>query len=104
VADSLTLDILLKLAETGAIVGSLGVGLFTIGRSSSRVEMAISAQATDLADMKDELKKLADVIIQQAVQSNRIENLATQLIMTQRTLEDLRRNRGFIVEKNDEAH
>jgi hypothetical protein len=95
--DSSTMDIILKVAQFVAIIGSLGVGLFTIGRSSSRVEAAITNQAQDLIDMKAELKKLADVITQQAVQSSRIDNINSQIIMIQRTIEDLRRGSGYII-------
>jgi hypothetical protein len=46
--------------------------------------------------MQEELKKLAQVIIQQAVQTKEIENLHSQLTMLQRTVEDLRRGNGFV--------
>jgi hypothetical protein len=52
---------------------------------------------TDVTDMKDELKELAKVVIQQAVQTKEIENLREQLTMTQRNVEDLRRGNGFVM-------
>jgi hypothetical protein len=50
----------------------------------------------EVRDMREELKKLAQVIIQQAVQTKEIENLREQLTMVQRTVEDLRRGNGFV--------
>jgi hypothetical protein len=51
---------------------------------------------TRMVAMQEELKKLAQVIIQQAVQTKEIENLHSQLTMLQRTVEDLRRGNGFV--------
>jgi len=46
--------------------------------------------------MQNELKKLAEVVITQAVQTTQIQNLASQFTMLQRTVEDLRRGNGFV--------
>ncbi len=46
--------------------------------------------------MQTELKKLADVVITQAVQTTQITNLAAQFTMLQRTVEDLRRGTGYV--------
>ena len=50
----------------------------------------------ELVDVKDELKKLADVVITQAVQTTRLDSLNTQFALLQRTVEDLRRGTGWI--------
>jgi hypothetical protein len=46
--------------------------------------------------MQDELKKLAEVIVQQAVQTTRIDAISTQLATVQKEVSDLRRGDGFI--------
>lgn len=46
--------------------------------------------------MQTELKKLAEVVITQAVQTAQIQNLASQITMIQRNVEDLRRGNGFV--------
>ena len=46
--------------------------------------------------MQTELKKLAEVVITQAVQTAQIQNLASQITMIQRNDEDLRRGNGFV--------
>lgn len=50
----------------------------------------------EVTGMKDELKKLAQVVITQAVQTKEIETLRDQLVMLQRNVEDLRRGNGFV--------
>ena len=51
----------------------------------------------EVTDMRDELKDLKAVIIQQAVQTERLENLQSQVVLLQRNVEDLRRGQGFVV-------
>jgi hypothetical protein len=49
-----------------------------------------------LLGMEEELKQLAKVITEKAVQSTRIDNLVSQVTMLQRNVEDLRRGNGFV--------
>lgn len=49
-----------------------------------------------MENMQVELKKLAEVIVTQAVQTTKIDNLASQVVMLQRNVEDLRRGNGFV--------
>ena len=50
-----------------------------------------------LDGMQDELKKLAEVIVTQAVQTTRLDNLNSQVTTLGRELSDLRRGNGWIV-------
>jgi hypothetical protein len=50
-----------------------------------------------LEGMQAELKKLAEVITMQAVQTTRIDNLNSQMTTVQRELSDLRRGNGWIL-------
>jgi hypothetical protein len=50
----------------------------------------------EVISMRDELKKLAAVIVQQAVQTEQIDNLRTQVTLLQRTVEDMRRGNGWV--------
>jgi septal ring factor EnvC (AmiA/AmiB activator) len=47
--------------------------------------------------MQAELKKLAEVITQQAVQTTRIDNLNSQVATLEREVSDLRRGNGWII-------
>ncbi len=57
------------------------------------------ALTKQLLEMEDEVKKLAVVITQIAVQDVRIDNLTGLVVTMQRELADLRRNRGWIEEQ-----
>ena len=46
--------------------------------------------------MQEQLKKLADVVTQLAVQTVRVDNLGQHVTMLQRTVEDLRRGAGWV--------
>jgi Leu/Phe-tRNA-protein transferase len=50
----------------------------------------------DMRNLREEMKKLADVIIVQAVQTREIQHLQTQLDIVQQNVEDMRRGHGFI--------
>jgi hypothetical protein len=94
-ADS-SLDLILKVGEIVTIIGSVGVGLFTIGRSTSRMETLITTQAEDIIGVKTELKKLTDVITVQAVQTTRIDNLSSLITSVDKRVEELRRGVGWV--------
>ena len=50
----------------------------------------------EMSAMQDQLRKLADVVTQLAVQTVRIDNIGSQFTMLQRTVEDLRRGSGWV--------
>jgi hypothetical protein len=91
-----SLDLILKVGEIVTITGSVGVGLFTIGRSTSRMETLIKTQAEDIVGVQAELKKLTDVITMQAVQTTRIDNLSSLLASVEKRVEDLRHGNGYV--------
>lgn len=49
-----------------------------------------------MSAMQKELEKLANVIIQQAVQTTKLDNLTELYMRLNRTVEDLRRGNGFV--------
>lgn len=50
----------------------------------------------EMQGMQQQLIKLADVITQMAVQTVRVDNLNQQIVMLQKTVEDLRRGTGYV--------
>lgn len=73
----------------------LGGFAFYIRSDATQKNNADSLRA-DVNAMKEELRKLTEVIITQAIQTTRIENLAELVTMLQRNVEDLRRGNGFV--------
>jgi len=61
-----------------------------------RNDWSNKAMGQKLTGLESELKKLAEVVIMQAVQTNQIFNLNNQMTMLQRNVEDLRRGSGWI--------
>ncbi len=51
---------------------------------------------TQVTDMNKEIKKLAEVVTIQAVQTTRIDNLTALITMLQRNVEELRRGNGWV--------
>lgn len=58
----------------------------------------------EVASMKDELKKLAEVITLQAVQTTRINGLTAQVTSIEQRVEDLRRGNGFVQRQVDREY
>lgn len=80
----------------------IGIGIQTLLYLLGGYSMVVRNDArTDILreqieGMTKELKKLADVVTLQAVQTERIQNLSARVTMLQRNIEDLRRGDGYI--------
>jgi hypothetical protein len=95
----LSLETMLRIGEILSILGGGGVVAFRIGRSTSRVEGVIKAQALvstqhrdDIFELKTEIRKLNDVLQTLAAQQERMQGL-------QRQIDEMRHGRGFVVER-----
>src|SRR5882672_5837572 len=82
------------------IIASIGMqtALFLLGGYAMvlRNEWSTKDLKEDLESMEEELKKLAQVITQIAVQDIRIDNLTSLIVNLQHELSDLRRGDGWI--------
>lgn len=74
------------------LLGALALFL----RNESKQKTNTEHLSNEVKDMRDELKKLAEVITTQAVQTARIDSIADQFTLLHRTVEDLRRGNGFV--------
>ena len=61
-----------------------------------RNDWSNKALKEQITGMEEELKALTKVIIEQAVQSTRIDNLTSQITVLQREVSDLRRGNGWV--------
>ncbi len=94
-----------------AYITLLGIGvqtlLFVIGgyamviRNDEKQKIHTQELRDDMGDMREELKKLSEVITVQAVQTTRIDNITSLVASLERRVEDLRRGNGYIVPKGD---
>lgn len=81
------------------IVGMLAMAasfVYRRGRGESTLESTVLAAMEQIEGMKRQLEGLAEVVTAQAVQNNRIDNLAEQVSSIDRRVEDMRRGNGYI--------
>jgi hypothetical protein len=90
------LSVLLQVGQIIAILAGGGLVAFRLGRTTARVEATLSlqnrileTQSAEISELKNETKKLGDVLTAIAVQGTRLDRLETDL-------QDLRHGRGFI--------
>lgn len=105
---NVSLDTLLRLLEIVSLVGGGIFIAFKFGRATARIELSIVTQK-ELSDaqnkaiekwqgeMKEEIKKIGDILGELAVQAERMRGQDERLNMLRRDMEDLRRGHGFIV-------
>ena len=88
------------------IIASIGMqtALFLLGGYAMvlRNDWSTKDLKEDLRLMEEDLKKLAQVITQIAVQDIRIDNLTSLIVNLQHELSDLRRGDGWIEHKREQ--
>lgn len=65
-------------------------------RNESKLSSSSEHLADEVGEMKIELKKLAEVVTVQAVQTSRLDNMSSWITSIERRVEDLRRGNGFV--------
>lgn len=84
---------LLTLAGATFVGGTL---LYKRGGTDNQSKFSLTTLSSKVQDMTEELKELAKVITQLAVQDTKITNVIQQMTMLQRNVEDLRRGTGWV--------
>lgn len=86
--------------EPWILLAGLGIQtlLFLAGGYAMVLRTGWSATALEkqLMSMEEELKKLAEVITNQAVHTNRLDNQGAQIAVMQKEIYDLRRGDGWV--------
>lgn len=89
--------------EPWILLAGLGIQtlLFLAGGYGMVLRNGWSAVALEkqLHSMEEELKKLAEVITNQAVHTNRLDNQGAQIAVLQKEVSDLRRGEGWITNR-----
>lgn len=83
------LDIVFKALQLLVLVGGGAWAALKMGRVIERIEMTLSMQARDIADLKEETKKVGEVLMTIAIQKQQLE-------IIERRIEELRHGEGFI--------
>lgn len=95
------------LTVTDSMITLIGIGIQTaliilggyavVIRNDTKQQVHTDELRQDMSDMREELKKLSEVVIVQAIQTTRLDNLTTLLASVERRVEDLRRGNGFVI-------
>ena len=96
VESQISLSTMLQVLEIVSMLGGGGVVAFKLGRTTSRVEDTLNrqneiltGQSTQITELKDETKKVNDVLTKIAVQENRLDRIEGDI-------QDIRHGRGFV--------
>ncbi len=92
-------EILAVMASSAAVITVAITGLVIVakvGRMAGIMETTLTNQNMALSEMKAEIKALASVVTQQAVQNNRLSNVEQQVLMLQKQIDELRHGEGWI--------
>jgi hypothetical protein len=91
----LPLDIVLKLAEIVSILAGGTVVAFRLGRTTQRVEAAMTQQGYEINSLRAEIKTLSKLITEVALQGQRLDMQDKRLDTLDRRYEELRHGEGF---------
>jgi hypothetical protein len=89
------LDIALKVAEIVSILAGGTVVAFRLGRTTQRVEAAMTQQGQEINSLRDEIKTLSKLITEVALQGQRLDMQDKRLDTLDRRYEELRHGEGF---------
>lgn len=73
----------------------LGI-LWRLAVMATKFETIGIQQASEISQLKDEVKEVAKVVTALAVQSTRLDTMGSRLAMQEKLIDDLRRGEGFI--------
>lgn len=93
-----SIDSILKLCEIGSILIGGGLVFFRLGETTSKMEAAMKAQASEISELKEDVKVVSRLLTDVAVQDQRLNTIDKRLEVLDRRYEDLRHGRGFVTE------
>jgi hypothetical protein len=95
VESQISLSTMLQVLEILAILGGGGTVAFKLGKTTTRVEDTLTrqneilvGQSQEITELKEETKKVNDVLTKIAVQENRLERI-------EEDIRDMQHGRGF---------
>lgn len=91
------IDIVVKILQLAVIIGGGGMLLYKGGRFVQRLDQTMTAQAADIKELKDETKKVTEVVTKIAVQDERLTSHDRRIQLMEDRWEELRRGEGFVL-------
>ena len=93
---AITLDAALKIAEIVSIIGGGGLVVYRLGRTSAKIEAAMTLQAAEISELKEDVKVVGRLLTDVAVQKERLDSHARRLDLLDRRYDELRHGEGFV--------
>lgn len=75
----ISVDTALKIAEVLSILTGGGMVAYRLGRTTQRIEAAMELQRTEISELQGEVKELRALMVQVALQKERLDRHSLQL-------------------------
>lgn len=89
--------IMASLVEVTSTIGAVGVVVYKLGRTVEKFEAIGMQQATEITELKRDVKSMGELITQVAVQTTRQDTFESRLARMEQLQDDMRRGEGFIL-------
>lgn len=73
-----------------------GAFLYRRGSGESKVEIAVTQAIAEIAELKQDVKRMGDVLVQLAVQKTELNAMKEQIVMMTKWYDELRRGTGWV--------
>lgn len=89
--------IMASLVEVTSTIGAVGVVVYKLGRTVEKFEAIGMQQASEITELKRDVKSMGELITQVAVQTTRQDTFESRLARMEQLQDDMRRGEGFIL-------
>lgn len=96
VIEQTIIDNAFKILEIISIIGGGGLVVFRLGRAMATFETVGRAQGQEIRELKDSVKELGKIVVNQALQNQRLDQIGQQQALLAKQLDELRHGEGFI--------
>lgn len=86
--------------ELVVFLGGVGATIWKMGSAITRFEIIGTQQAKEIGELKETVKEVSKVIVQQALQTQGMDLIREQVGRQERLIDDLRRGEGFVLPIN----
>ena len=91
-----SIDAVLHGLEVVSIIIGGGWSVFKLGRVTERFEAGQAQMGAQIKAMQDDLKTMSNVLVELALQKQRLDAQAEHIVMLNKRFDELRRGEGLI--------
>lgn len=89
--------IVTSLVEVASTIGAVSVVVYRLGRTVEKFEAIGMQQASEITELKKDVRSMSELITQVAVQTTRQDTFESRLTRMEQLQDDMRRGEGFIL-------